>query len=73
MSPKGTIHILAAAFNEIVSLEMGICLGRFRNWLCVKDTGPHTSLIAGRILGHSVNSVCKSHLNRNKSIPGGWI
>lgn len=39
MSPKGTIHILAAAFNEIVSLEMGICLGRFRNWLCVKDTG----------------------------------
>lgn len=39
MSPKGTIHILAATFNEIVSLEMGICLRRFRNWLCVKDTG----------------------------------
>lgn len=34
---------------------------------------PHTILIAGRILSHSVNSVCKSHVNRNKSVPCGLI
>lgn len=35
----------------------------------------HTGLISGRILCHSINSVCRSWLNRNKSnyFPVAWF